>query len=272
MCLIIWNPKGRKLAHESLIAASENNSDGWGVMFPENGRIRTIHSMEGVGALIKLTERLRGVPHSIHFRFRTRGEVDVKQCHPFEVLNKEEHGMDLWMMHNGTFSGVAVDDTNSDSKIFAGMLRTQILEMSKEIPNVEFRKVLKTFSDIIGTGNKLMFMSSGMDAVLVNQSRGSWIGGVWFSNTYSLSRPAWKRQTNWSWTTPGKKSAEASAKVFKKAAMTVMAPGAEHRRPLPPKLVAPKTATLVNNGYRRKVLTRISPNGKQVQVITYVKN
>jgi predicted glutamine amidotransferase len=258
-----------------MIAASENNSDGWGVMFPENGRIRTIHSMSGVEELIRVTDRLRGVPHSIHFRFRTRGEVGEAQCHPFEILNKKEHGMDLWMMHNGTFSGVPVEDTDSDSKIFAGMLRNKIMEMSKENPGVPFKTVLRTFKNIIGTHNKLMFMSSGMDAILVNGSRGTWMGGVWFSNTYSLSRPAWKKSPSifsytqnfykkWPKKLPSSTTASTVSAPKKSASSVQLA--------LPSGRPRPAVKNDPYNGYRRKILTRLSPNGKQVQVITYVKN
>jgi hypothetical protein len=47
---------------------------------------------------------------------RTHGDIDLLNCHPYEILNRAEHGLDLWLMHNGVLAtGNRADITKSDT-------------------------------------------------------------------------------------------------------------------------------------------------------------
>jgi hypothetical protein len=282
-----------------IAAANANNSDGFGIMWPENGRVmiqKTMGSLKEIQEIIKSRE---GKPYAMHFRFRTRGETAVEQCHPYTVMSKDGgDGMDLVMMHNGTFSDVGYDAVKSDSALFAEKLRNHIFENG----NIGFFDHLKHFKEIIGHGNKLVFMSSELDVVTVNQTQGTWMGGVWFSNTYSLIPPRrWYASSTPSTTTAGSSSPmEDEDEKGNSETSSSVVPGYKphiigQRRSISFKSDFSAGSSSKKNGraakrgngrhngggsnnrpvqgdirLKRKVLSRMSPNGKLVQVITYV--
>jgi hypothetical protein len=204
MCLIVNNPQGKILHPVRIASAHKNNPDGVGVMWydAEADRVHVERGMLNFADFWKIHESLEGVPHAIHFRWRTRGEIGANFCHPFQVLDKATDGVDLYMMHNGTLSGIETSGGKSDSQVFADRLRSKIAGWKNPM-DVLHPHILRRMSKTIGGGNKLLFMGSGGKTVIVNAESG-WFDddtvgpseiktfdGVatptWYSNQYSFS-------------------------------------------------------------------------------------
>jgi hypothetical protein len=96
----------------TLMAMSEANSDGRGVMFPMEGRVvgakcQTLKELVGIVAKIP-----KGKPVVFHFRLATHGEKGMEGAHPFPfpVVKVEEMFAPKFLapigvMHNGVISG-----------------------------------------------------------------------------------------------------------------------------------------------------------------------
>src|SRR6056300_365314 len=106
MCIIVHNPKGKMLEKNLLRTAYENNPHGVGVMWQENNKVHTIKSICNFDDVWELTKHLHGFCYTMHFRWRTVGPIEQQQCHPHKILNTSDHGMDMYMMHNGTITNL----------------------------------------------------------------------------------------------------------------------------------------------------------------------
>lgn len=117
MCIILFQQaEAKRLPKVGLEIFSENNSDGMGLMYSEDGKLRVWRSMDDIEALWEEYCRVhdRGIAIGIHFRIATKGKTDLANCHPFLTGNG-------WaLMHNGTMYGLgAIPDGESDSSLFA---------------------------------------------------------------------------------------------------------------------------------------------------------
>lgn len=113
----------------------------------------------------------------VHARFATHGTTDEYNVHPFWVDE------DTVMAHNGILPNEwhpAVGDKRSDTRVFVD--RTAIQYVGNGVPS---RRGGKTMGQMIGSGNKLVFLSvkNGEPKVrIVNAHLGVFTGGVWYSN------------------------------------------------------------------------------------------
>lgn len=186
MCLIVYKPEDASLPGNILDRGYRMNDDGFGIMYPKgDGTLRVI---KGVFTL-KIINQVFGyamkhnVPLAMHFRMRTHGLIDVGNCHPFRVLNKEEHGRDLCMMHNGILRvPTDTDHTRSDSWHFVHRYLAPVLRKDPSLIDDEaFRRMI---SDVIGNWNKLTFMDGDGKTYIINRSAGTDMDGAWFSSGY----------------------------------------------------------------------------------------
>ena len=203
MCLIVNNPSGSPLLKIRLETAFANNEDGVGVMWHdrETGRVQSLRGMYNFEEFWDLHQMLIGTTHAIHLRYRTRCPVGENACHPFQILNEEEHGMDLYMMHNGTIVEMPNRSDASDTMLFADHLKAKL--STWENPFDFFRdNVLAKIEKEIGD-NRLVFFGSGGLTAMINSKRG-WFEDeehgavemdtfdgmstpIWYSNQYSFS-------------------------------------------------------------------------------------
>jgi hypothetical protein len=119
---------------------------------------------------------------------RTHGEINLDNCHPYEVLNRAEHGIDLWLMHNGILStGNKANPKMSDTwHYIADYLRPMLAGN----PDFAFHPAFEALiSDHIGSSNKFVLMDNEGRQVVINESAGVYWGGLWLSNTYAWSAP-----------------------------------------------------------------------------------
>jgi hypothetical protein len=189
MCLLITQSQhSPKLSDAWLTDFYDYNSDGVGVMTVVGSQlvIEKVLPKNAQQFIAFYREHIEGRDCAYHLRMRTHGNTDLENCHPYEVLNRDEHGLDLWLMHNGVLStGNAADTTKSDTWHY---IRDYLRPMLSSNPDYAFSQ---SFSDIVGThigaSNKFVLMDNLGRVAVVNRSSGVYWGGLWLSNTYAWS-------------------------------------------------------------------------------------
>lgn len=177
MCVIIEAPVGETLDPQKLENASWVNQDGLGWMYIDPATNEMVVGREYFERTYEQSERLqklmlehKNIHVVYHLRYGTHGTNDLSNVHPFQVLNKTEHGIDLWFMHNGIISiaSNAVEDKDlSDTQIFNKYILQPILSVNPDLLYTH------AFQELIGDytkGSRLLFMDS--NGVIVKT--GSW--------------------------------------------------------------------------------------------------
>ena len=190
MCLIIQTDKPNQLSTRLLETAYENNSDGFGVMFVNKGKLHT-HKIvpKTFNDIEKLWDQYKSmdIPMGIHFRFATNGDTNKAMSHPFQVLSKAKgDDRDMWVMHNGPqLPTPMIDNNKSDTHQFVKwVLRPQLSANPKLLHNAEWQEMIE---DLIGTDKLLFLDGKTKEFVIFNRDQGTDMDNVgWLSNTYSI--------------------------------------------------------------------------------------
>ena len=140
---------------------------------------------------------IQGRDCAFHLRMRTHGAIDLINCHPYEVLNRAEHGIDLWLMHNGILStGNKANEKLSDTWHY---INDYLKPMLAGNPDFAFHPAFQALiADHIGGSNKFVLMDNEGRSVVINESAGVYWAGLWLSNTYAwdASKSAGKNRVN----------------------------------------------------------------------------
>lgn len=192
MCLLVNQSKfSPPLSDAWLSDFYSYNEDGVGVMYSENGILIIEKALpKDADSFIKFYRKhILGRDCAFHLRMKTHGSIDLENCHPYEVLNRREHGADLWLMHNGILAtGNSADVTKSDTWHYIRDIIRPMLEN-----NALFYKH-PAFAEIVGThigkSNKFVLMDQDGFRVTINESEGVYWGGLWLSNEYAWSASA----------------------------------------------------------------------------------
>ena len=187
MCLLITQSQhSPKLSDTWLEDFYDYNSDGVGVMYVNAGSlvIEKVLPKNAHQFVAFYREHIDGRDCAFHLRMRTHGATDLENCHPYEILNKKEHGVDMWLMHNGVLhTGNAADTTKSDTWHY---IRDYLRPMLAANPDYAFHQ---TFAEIvgehIGASNKFVIMDNLGRVAVVNRGSGVYWAGLWLSNTYA---------------------------------------------------------------------------------------
>jgi hypothetical protein len=198
MCLIINKPAGAALNFKEFEIAVKNNPDGYGLSFSDNnGSLTTIRNPNTPDPEVlfrTIQEDLDQVPTMIHLRYTTVGETNMRNAHPFPVLEKKKHGVDLRMCHNGTiphYKGIAKKG-ESDSRCFVRTLVRPLFERlikGHDIEEILDDKWVYNFLDSeLPTHSVITFLSGNGDFLEVNplNNTGKYENGIYYSNTYSF--------------------------------------------------------------------------------------
>ena len=191
MCLLVVQPIGApSLTQAWLEDFYSSNSDGVGIMRAVDGellieKILPTNAQEFVDFYLN---HIDGHECAFHLRMKTHGNIDMENCHPYEVFNRAEHGLDVWLMHNGVLStGNAGDTTKSDTwHYIRNYLRPMLANNIDFAFTDEFAEII---GDHIGASNKFVIMDNNGRINTVNQDSGVFWGGRWLSNTYAWSSP-----------------------------------------------------------------------------------
>jgi predicted glutamine amidotransferase len=200
MCILIMR------RHDSVIMTDaalkncwDNNDDGCGFSYVNTdhlgvNRIKTHKYMAFEPFLTKLRRCEAIAPESnflIHFRIATSGELSTHNQHPF-VVNE-----DCVMGHNGVLHKARKDPTKKDNDT-----RMFIKDTLQNLPDNwdENPVILELIESYIGT-NKLAFLYSDNQYMILNDDLGSWEDGIWYSNNshkrkkYVYKKPAARTAT-----------------------------------------------------------------------------
>jgi predicted glutamine amidotransferase len=206
VCLIIQRPAHAKLDFEKFKTAVENNPDGFGISAAEGfGGLITIRDVSKwkTDELFKLVdEEFIDVPLLVHLRYTTAGATNLRNAHPFPVLEYEADGVDLRMAHNGTLAAYKSNTDESDTRRF---VRTFVRPLFKRlIKGMDIEQILKDdftkqLLETQLTGSSVLSFIDGFGNMLnVNDLKNGGFydeQGVYFSNKYSFDD--WHRKPSW---------------------------------------------------------------------------
>lgn len=171
MCIAIANTKGNPLTDEQLTACWENNPDGAGIMYKEGGMLKVYKQQ---GSLPRFKKKYYQVVELsnclVHFRVKSAGVISMSNIHPFMVNGG------LGFIHNGTIFKMPKDDNLSDTQIFNQAI---LKNLPKDFINNQ--AVLELIEDYCGN-SKLVFMDEDEQFTIINEDRGKWSNGNWYSN------------------------------------------------------------------------------------------
>lgn len=197
MCLLVVQPADAPSLSEAWLKDFySSNSDGVGIMRSVDGEllIEKILPTTAEEFVEFYFNHIDGNECAFHLRMKTHGNIDMENCHPYEVFNKAEHGVDVWLMHNGVLStGNKADVTKSDTWHY---IRDYLRPMLAN--NIDFAftdQFAEIIGDHIGSSNKFVLMDSDGRINTVNQDSGVFWGGRWLSNTYAWSSPTGTSKT-----------------------------------------------------------------------------
>lgn len=200
MCLIIWKDKGIESVNPDIFTEAYNfNDDGFGLMFPLDGRVEFDRSIGDIKIIQSLVEAYTtaDLPIAYHMRYGTHGKMNTDNCHPFQVLSLDEDGHDLYLMHNGVLSSVYCWDKDmSDTWHFVEDWLKPLLKEEYSLIKKDWFRDFVGFA--IGFGNKLFLMDGDGDHYIINEDSGLWTHeNLWLSNdsyTYSHEHPDKRRK------------------------------------------------------------------------------
>jgi hypothetical protein len=200
MCLLVTQSSSSPVLSDAWLENFyDYNSDGVGVMFSNNGDlvIKKIIPKNAQEFIQFYRADIQGRDCAFHLRMRTHGAIDLLNCHPYEVLNRAEHGIDLWLMHNGILStGNKANEKLSDTWHY---INDYLKPMLAGNPDFAFHPAFKALvADHIGGSNKFVLMDNEGRSVVINEDAGVYWAGLWLSNTYAwdASKSAGKNRVN----------------------------------------------------------------------------
>ena len=188
MCIIATKPQETNIPKEVLRVCFDNNSDGCGFMFSNNGML---HLRKGFfnfdkfwNAYSEAMINYNNPTTIIHFRITTHGATDYSNCHPF-LINKE-----IGFAHNGVISFVDDDKQKSDTSMFNDTIL-------KNLPKnwINNSSIFRLIEESIGS-SKLAFLTNDGDYLIANEELGHWKDGIWYSND-SFKACKWTNSYNY---------------------------------------------------------------------------
>ena len=188
MCVAVLKPKNSKIDDKTMEKCWETNPDGGGFMYVNDNKIiirKEVDSFEKYISMYRKHERLVDTDFILHFRIATSGLIDVANTHPHKVND------DVYMVHNGVIDRCSVADSEiSDTMKFCKFI--------SNLPNnfTGNKSMIELITGYIGT-DKMIFLNRNGDIKIVNENKGIWKDGNWYSNgNWDYTRKKWyQRQT-----------------------------------------------------------------------------
>jgi hypothetical protein len=173
MCIAIYKPEDKVLSLATLKECYTSNPDGAGFMYAENKKLhieKGFFSFQSFYDAFKKHENKQAV---IHFRIKTHGKIDTTNCHPFAVNNA------IGFVHNGIISGFG-DANHSDT---IGFNQSILQPLVSKWGNLALFQdpIIDLIEGRIGY-SKLVFLDRHGNHKIMNEHKGTWDDGVWYSN------------------------------------------------------------------------------------------
>ena len=174
MCIAIYKPEEKIISKATLQECYSSNPDGAGFMFADDKQLNIKKGFFSFDSFYNAYKKHQDKKVVIHFRIKTHGEINETNCHPFAVNSS------LAFVHNGIISGLDGDKALSDTIHF----NEQILQ-----PLVNKWGNLALFQDpminLLETRigySKLIFLDRHGNHKIMNEHKGEWDDGIWYSN------------------------------------------------------------------------------------------
>ena len=179
----------KKISKSTLRRCYDANPDGAGFMYAEDKQLVV---NKGYFTFKEFYKEYK--PHGdkqvlIHFRIKTHGPINKDNCHPFLVNSG------LGFIHNGIISGYG-SSIKSDTIEFNEAILQKIV--SKHGNNSLFDDpMVELIENVIGY-SKLVFLDRHGNYTIMNEKKGNWNDGVWYSNTsWKKPEPVQHTHTNY---------------------------------------------------------------------------
>ena len=186
MCIAIFKPRKTQPDWDAYETAYRQNDDGWGFAAARGGKLIVKKGVSSFNNFKKKFYEFRHCPAIVHFRIRTSGNIDNKNCHPFMI------SPDLAVIHNGILNlKCNVDQTMSDTWHF---VRQVLRPMHESCPAFPWNLGISFLGEqFLGSGNKLVFLSARGEHTIWNSDLGHYAKDRhWYSNYsycgYGISR------------------------------------------------------------------------------------
>ena len=182
MCIIIYKPLEKTIDKEELKACWKRNDDGAGYSYVSDGKIvihKELRKFERFWKHYKETivdtnlEKKKKI--ILHFRIKTSGNVDLKNIHPYRISN------DVVLAHNGVITNIDVPLNSEYSDTYL-LCKTILAKLPKEW--YKNNSILSLLEAYIGSGSKLAILDNSENIYLVNEEKGTWEDGIWYSNSF----------------------------------------------------------------------------------------
>jgi predicted glutamine amidotransferase len=177
MCIAILKPEGKILSKAVLQNCYQSNRDGAGFAYynPEINEVCIQKGFFNFDFFYEEFSKFQQYKCLVHFRVATHRSVNGLNCHPWRVND------DLVFIHNGTISGMNANSDLSDTGNFCdSVLKEMLLEYPDFHLTDEFKWLIE---NSVGTFNKIIFLDSHGNHVIINSQAGTWDEGCWFSNS-----------------------------------------------------------------------------------------
>jgi len=188
MCIIIYKPAGIALFPEVIKNSFENNKDGAGFAYVEDGKItveKGFFTLKAFEDAYKPHEKKQAL---LHFRIKTHGDYSEENCHPFQITTN------TIFAHNGIIYRMPYDEHKSDTVLFNELVLQNLVRIygKRILFDSVFRGILEGYT----MNSKLVFLDNSGKFAIVNEKDGEWNSNCWFSNT-SYKRTTYKYTTPW---------------------------------------------------------------------------
>lgn len=175
MCLAICSPENTTIPFEALQQGFKINDDGAGFAYAKDDKLNIVKGFTTFEDFWGEYQKYQELATIVHFRITTHGETNEENMHPFSV------GKNLCMIHNGIINAVdRPDKTKSDTYWFNQKILVPVYKRdSRFIFKDHFKELIKEY---IGW-SKLVFLNNKGHHTIVNEDKGVWDDGIWYSNT-----------------------------------------------------------------------------------------
>jgi hypothetical protein len=198
MCLLTFLPAGVQPDLDALSNGTLINNDGHGFAIVADHQVLVHHGIgaeQVIDAFADARRRHPDGPALFHSRFATHGATLLDNCHPFPVGGDPR----TVIAHNGVLPAnaqPAKHDPRSDTRIAADTF-------IPALGSLRIRRIRKQVERWMGPHNKIVVLtvdrSFTQQAYILNESSGTWDGGVWYSNDGYLPPRSFGRGRLWSY-------------------------------------------------------------------------
>lgn len=193
MCIAIMKSENKKINKTTLQRCYDSNPDGAGFMFAADKKLTVKKGYFTFKEFYKDYKPHENKQVLLHFRIKTHGPIDKNNCHPFLVNSG------LGFIHNGIISGYG-DNKQSDTIDFNKSILQKIVSKHGNMGLFD-DPMVELIENVIGY-SKLVFLDRHGNYRIMNEDKGHWNNGVWYSNN-SYKKPEPVTYTGYDWSKQG---------------------------------------------------------------------